>query len=446
MTVLLKILQVLLALSILILIHEAGHFCFAKMFKIRVEKFYLFFDLGGSFLFSTKRSRWFVRLCPKAAQWETEYGIGWLPLGGYCKIAGMIDESMDVAQMKQAPKPWEFRTHNPWQRLLVMAGGVLNNFIFAVLVYIAITAIWGESYISNRNAEIYPSPLAEQMGFKTGDRVLSMDGYVPEDFGMLQADLARRKVRRVEVLRGTDTVALYMDHSLLPEMLKAGAMFDLAIPFVIDSVASSSANGASGLSHGDRVTAFGGEPVRYLQDARGVLSGFAGQAVDATVVRGSDTLSLPVAVDSAGRIGVYMELPQVESKEYSLAEAIPEGIKLTGRTIGGYLRDLKLLAQPSTGAYKSVGSFIAIGQVFPARWNWYQFMFLLALFSIMLGVMNLLPIPGLDGGHIVFTIYEIITGRKPSDNFMIVAQWIGLFLLLALMMLAFGNDIGRLIH
>ena len=446
MTVLLKILQVLLALSILILIHEAGHFCFAKMFRIRVEKFYLFFDLGGSFLFSTKRSRWFVRLFPGATRWETEYGIGWLPLGGYCKIAGMIDESMDIAQMKQEPKPWEFRTHNPWQRLLVMAGGVLNNFIFAVLVYIAIIAIWGQSYISNRDAEIYPSGLAEQMGFKPGDRVLSMDGYVPEDFSMLQADLARRKARRVDVLRNADTVTLYMDHALLPDVLKSGLMFDLAIPFVIDSVAAESPNGTSGLSHGDRVTAFGGQPVRYLQDARTVLSGFAGQAVEATVVRGADTLLLPVAVDSAGRIGVYMETPRVESKSYSLASAVPEGIKLTGRTIGGYLRDLRLLAQPSTGAYKSVGSFIAIGQVFPSRWNWYQFMFLLALFSIMLGVMNLLPIPGLDGGHIVFTIYEIITGRKPSDRFMIAAQWLGRILLLALMMLAFGNDIGRLIH
>ena len=446
MTVLLKILQVLLALSILILIHEAGHFCFAKMFRIRVEKFYLFFDLGGSYLFSTKRSRWFVRLCPGALKWETEYGIGWLPLGGYCKIAGMIDESMDTAHLGQPPKPWEFRSHNPWQRLLVMAGGVLNNFIFAVIIYIAITAIWGESYISNRDAEIYPSGLAEQMGFRPGDRVLSMDGYVPEDFSMLQADLARRKARRVDVLRGADTVALYMDHALLPDVLKSGLMFDLAIPFVIDSVAADSPNGASGFLHGDRVAAFEGKPVRYLQDARGVLSGFAGRTVDATVVRGADTLQLPVAVDSAGRIGVYMELPRVESKNYSLASAIPEGIKLTGRTIGGYLRDLRLLAQPSTGAYKSVGSFIAIGQVFPARWNWYQFMFLLALFSIMLGVMNLLPIPGLDGGHIVFTLYEIFTGRKPSDRFMIAAQWIGMFLLLALMMLAFGNDIGRLIH
>ena len=446
MTVLLKILQVLLALSILILIHEAGHFCFAKLFRIRVEKFYLFFDLGGSYLFSTKRSRWFVRLFPGATRWETEYGIGWLPLGGYCKIAGMIDESMDTAHLSQEPEPWEFRTHNPWQRLLVMAGGVLYNFIFAIIIYIAIIAVWGQSYISNRDAEIFPSSLARPMGFKPGDRVLSMDGYVPEDFSMLQADLARRKARRVDVLRDADTVTLYMDHALLPDVLKSGLMFDLAIPFVIDSVAAESPNGTSGLSHGDRVTAFGGQPVRYLQDARTVLSGFAGQNVDATVVRGADTLLLPVAVDSAGRIGVYMETPRVESKSYSLSSAIPEGIKLTGRTIGGYLRDLRLLAQPSTGAYKSVGSFIAIGQVFPSRWNWYQFMFLLALFSIMLGVMNLLPIPGLDGGHIVFTIYEIITGRKPSDRFMIAAQWIGMILLLALMMLAFGNDIGRLIH
>lgn len=444
MTVLIKALQVILALSILILFHELGHYSFAKLFHIRVDKFYLFFDLGGTFLFSTKRSKWFTRLCPKALEWETEYGIGWLPLGGYCKIAGMVDESMDTGQLAQPPKPWEFRTHNPWQRLLVMSGGVLNNFLFAILAFVLIAGIWGESYIPNKGSKIYPNALAREMGFRTGDEILSMDGYVPEDFSMLQADLVRRKVRETTVLRGEDTLSLYIDGSLTQQVLNSGIMFDLAVPFIVDSLSGDSPNG--NLLKGDRVVAFAGRPSEYLQDARIILAENAGMQIPATVVRGSDTLSVQVAVDSTGRIGAFMRQPGVVSKKYSFFGAIGAGLRLTAKTIGGYLQDLRLLATPSTGAYKSVGSFIAIGQIFPPVWDWYRFLYLIGLISVMLGVMNLLPIPGLDGGHIIFTLYEIITGRKPSDSFMMVAQWIGMILLLALMVLAFGNDIGRLIH
>jgi len=233
---------------------------------------------------------------------------------------------------------------------------------------------------------------------------------------------------------------------MIGDVLNSEYMFDLAIPFTIDSLASNGLNAGSDLLHGDRIVAINGTPVQFLQDARPVLDSLKGQTVAASILRGADSLSIPVQVDSAGRIGVYMMTPHVETAHYNLWQAIPAGWKLTGETISGYLKDLRLLATPSTKAYKSVGSFIAIGQVFPSKWNWYQFMFLLALFSIMLGVMNLLPIPGLDGGHILFTLYEMITGRKPSDSFMIAAQWIGMLLLIALMMLAFGNDIGRLIH
>jgi len=444
MAVLMKILQVILALSVLIAFHELGHFFWAKIFHIRVEKFFLFFDVGrNGFIFSTKRSKWFTRICPRALEWETEYGIGWLPLGGYCKIAGMIDESMDLEQMKRDPQPWEFRTHNPWQRLLVMSGGVLNNLLLAILVYIAIAAIWGRSYISNEDAQIYPNALAQEMGFRPGDRILAFDDYVPGDFGMLQADLARRKVRTATVLRGTDTLTIYIDGSMMEQVLNSEVMFDLAIPFIVDSVALESPNKA--LLSGDHITAFDGQEVAFLQDSRSVLAGLTAREVQATVVRGGDTLTVPVQVDSAGRLGVYMKAPSIVSERYSFAEAIPAGLSLTGESLRGYIRDLGLLFTPGTGAYKSVGSFIAIGQVFPSAWDWYRFMYILALLSIMLAVMNLLPIPGLDGGHIVFTLYEIITGRKPSDNFMIVAQWIGMILLMALMVLAFGNDIGRLI-
>ena len=438
-----KVLQVILALSILIVFHELGHYTFAKIFHIRVEKFFLFFDVGGKFIFSSKRSRWFTKLFPKALDRETEYGIGWLPLGGYCKIAGMIDESMDTEQLKQEPQPWEFRTHSPWQRLLVMAGGVLYNFIFAVIVFISIMAIWGDSYVSNEGAKIYPNKLAEQMGFRAGDEILALDDYKPQNFGTLQADLARRGVKKAIVLRDGDTLTLYIDRNMTDEILNSDLMFDLAIPFVVDSVTAENANKA--LLKGDHIIAFDGQEVSYLQDARGVLASLSGKTVPATVVRGADTLQVPVMVDSAGRIGVLMHTPSVVYEHYNVIQAIPAGLRLTGEMISGYVDDLRLLANPSTGAYKSVGSFIAIGQVFPSVWDWYRFMYILALLSIMLGVMNLLPIPGLDGGHILFTLYEMISGRKPSDRFMIIAQWVGMILLLALMMLAFGNDIGRLI-
>ena len=442
MVALIKALQVILALSILILFHELGHYTFAKIFRIKVDKFFLFFDAGGTFLFSTKRSKWFTKICPRALDWETEYGIGWLPLGGYCKIAGMVDESMDREQLAQKPKPWEFRSHGPWQRLLVMGGGVLYNFIFAVLAFVAIAGIWGDSYIPVRGSQVYPSELAVELGFRPGDEILAFDGWEPENFGMLQADLVRRKVREATVLRDGDTLRLYIDQNYTKDVLNAEMMFDLAMPFVVDSVAGAN----TALQKGDRVVAFGGTPVRFLQDARPVLAGLAGRSVHAAVVRGADTLAVPVQVDSAGRIGVYMQTPRPVVHRYSFWQAFPAGWKLTGEMLRGYLQDLRLLVTPSSGAYKSVGSFIAIGQIFPAVWDWYRFMYILGMLSIMLAVMNLLPIPALDGGHILFTLFEIITGRKPSDKFMMAAQWVGMILLLALMVLAFGNDIARLIH
>ncbi len=433
MVVLLKIVQVILALAILILFHELGHFTFAKIFKIRVEKFYLFFDIGGHAI---------LRFKPKNS--ETEYGIGWLPFGGYCKIAGMIDESMDMESMKQDPQPWEFRTHPAWQRLLVMAGGVLFNFIFAFAVYIGILAVGGEAYISNEDNSIYVNDLAYDMGFRTGDRILSFDDYVPEDFSMLQADLARHTARRATVLRGGDTVNIYIDRNMISEVLKEPGMFGLAVPFVIDTVPPTSPNYGSALKSGDRIVAIDGTPVEYVQESRPLLAEHKNSSVDVLVAADGDTTAMTLQVDSLGLIGVYNRIPGYRTRNYNVLQAIPAGFKLTFSTIGGYLRDLKLVFTPSTKAYKSVGSFISIGQIFPSKWDWYQFVNILALLSIMLGVMNLLPIPALDGGHIVFTLYEMITRRKPSDRFLMVAQVIGMILLVLLMILAFGNDIARL--
>ena len=433
MVILIKTLQVILALSLLIFIHELGHFMWAKIFGIRVEKFYLFFDIGGKALFKFKKG-------------DTEFGIGWLPLGGYCKIAGMVDESLDTESLAKEPQPWEFRSKPAPQRFMVMVGGVLNNFIFAVLVYIAIMAIWGQSYIENKGSKIYVNELAYEMGFRNGDEILSFDDYVPENFGELQADLVRRNVSKAVVLRGRDTVNIYIDHAMTGEVLNSGMMFDLAIPFVIDSIPENSPNYGSGLKKNDHIFAFGDRSFDYVQDSRSILDSLRSSVAEASLLRSADTLSVPVQIDSLGHIGVSLFIPGIKVKHYNVLTAIPAGIKLTGEVLSGYLKDLKLLATPSTGAYKSVGSFIAIGQVFPSAWDWYQFMYILALLSVMLGVMNLLPIPGLDGGHILFLIYEMLTGRKPSDRFLYIAQLIGMALLFALMILAFGNDIGRLIH
>lgn len=445
MIVLIKTLQVILALSILILVHEFGHFFFAKIFGIRVDKFYLFFDAGDFKLLSTK-SGWFARLFPKAKEWETEYGIGWLPLGGYCKIAGMIDESMDTEHLKTEPQSWEFRSKPAWQRLFVMAGGVLFNFILAILIYSGILSIWGESYISNEDNCIYVNELAYDMGFRNGDRILSFDDYVPENFGMLQANLARENASKAVVLRDGDTINIYIDHNRMGDVLNTPGMFDLARPFIVDQVPESSPNHKAGLMEDDRIIGIDSTCIRFVQDAEPVLSARAGETVRTAILRGDDTLAISLQVDTLGKFGIYTKIQGIKTKEYNLISAIPAGFSKTFSTIGGYLKDLKLIFTPSTEAYKSVGSFIAMGQIFPSAWDWYSFLNILALLSIMLGVMNLIPIPALDGGHIVFTLYEIITGRKPSDKFLYVMQLIGMILIFGLMFLAFGNDIARLLR
>ena len=254
MVVIIKALQVILALAILIVVHELGHFTFAKLFKIRVDKFFLFFDAGDFKLLSTKTG-WFARLFPKAQEWETEYGIGWLPLGGYCKIAGMIDESMDTEHLKTEPQPWEFRTKPAWQRLLVMAGGVLFNVIFAIITYSTILGIWGEAYIENKGKSIYVNELAYEMGFRNGDQILAFDDYIPTDFSMLQADLARQTARKATVLRQEDTINIYIDHNMIGQVLQTPGMFSLAYPFTISSIAEDSPNSEIDIQEGDRIIA-----------------------------------------------------------------------------------------------------------------------------------------------------------------------------------------------
>lgn len=441
MVILIKILQVILALSILVLIHEFGHFIFARLFKIRVEKFYLFFD------------PWFSLFKFKPKNSDTEYGIGWLPLGGYCKISGMIDESMDKEAMQQEPQPWEYRTKPAWQRMLVLFGGVFFNFLLAVIIYTGVLSAWGEEYIKNSDVTtgVRVDGLAYEMGFRNGDQIISFEDVVPHKFNELQVELIRTQAKYAKVLRNGDTITVNIDEKYLPAVLQSKGMFDYGIPYIIDFIPDSSLNAASGLAAGDRVVALNNTSTEFLLDALDFLSGHKGDSLVATVARGEELLFIPVATDTTGKMQVVpkanlSDFYTITKKDYSFFAAIPAGFSKTFQTIGNYWKELKLIVSPKTEAYKSVGSFITIGSIFPSTWNWHIFWNLTAFLSVMLAVLNILPIPALDGGHLLFTLYEMITGRKPSDKFLEYAQTVGMILLFGLMILAFGNDIFRLFN
>lgn len=439
MVILIKILQVVAALSLLVLVHEFGHFVFARLFKIRVEKFYLFFDPWFS-LFKFK---------PKGS--NTEYGIGWLPLGGYCKISGMIDESMDKEALKEEPKPWEFRSKPAWQRFFVMFGGVFFNFILAILIYSATLFTWGEEYLKNEDAVygVQCNELAREIGFQNGDIIISVDGQPVDKFQDIQIDIARNQAGSVKVLRDGAEVTVKINPNYIPAILNTPGMFTLRVPYEILSIPDSSLNANAGLMPGDRMAEVDSQKVFIVQDILEILKQHRGDTVNCVINRGGVMIPKKLLVDTAGRIGVYLntdihKLFNVTKVNYSLLEAIPSGISKTVSTLTNYVKELGLIFSPKTEAYKSVGSFIAIGSIFPNSWEWDIFWNITAWLSIMLAVINLIPIPALDGGHILFLFYEIITGRKPSDKFLEIAQVIGMLILLAIMFLAFGNDIARL--
>ena len=363
----------------------------------------------------------------------------------------MIDESMDTEAMKQPPQPWEFRTKKAWQRFFIMFGGVLFNFILAIILYAAVLGTWGEEYLRNDDAVygIAVNDLSYEMGFRDGDRILAFDGVPTENFLNLQVDLVRSQAKQATVLRDGDTLTLDIDPVYLPAMLNTPGMFDLAFPFVVKEVQPESPNVDAGLLPGDAVVALDGQRMFLVQQIQKELLAHKDASVTASLRREAGEVEIPLQVDTAGHIGVMLDTDlnkffTVTTRDYNLLSAIPAGARKTWTTIKGYVQELGLIFSPKTQAYKSVGSFIAIGRIFPDTWDWYRFWTLCALLSIMLGVMNLLPIPALDGGHILFLIFEMLTGRKPSDKFMEVAEWIGMALLLLLMVLAFGNDIRSL--
>ena len=435
MIIFIKIVQLILALSLLVLVHELGHFLFARLFKIRVEKFYLFFN------------PWFSLFKFKPKNSDTEYGIGWLPLGGYCKISGMIDESMDKEALKGEPQPWEFRSKPTWQRFLVMFGGVFFNFILAILIYACSLFVWGEGYLKNSDAihGVRCSDLATNMGFINGDKILAIDGAEIDDFNDIQLVLIRDQPKEATILRGGDTMNIALSYS--PEMLRA-AVFVPRIPFLIGMVPDTSANNGI-LLPGDKIVAIDSIEATFIEDVQKILANNKSTTISATLIRDSKEVETLISIDSLGMLGIVLENEMskffnITTIEYSFWESIPAGFNKTTSTISGYLKDLRLMFTPKTEAYKSVGSFITIGSIFPGTWDWERFWVITALLSIMLAVLNLLPIPALDGGHILFLIFEMVTRRKPGDKFMEYATTIGLLLLFAIMILALGNDILRL--
>ena len=434
-----RALQLILSLSLLVIIHEMGHFLFAKLFKTRVEKFCLFFDPWLTlFKFKPKRS-------------ETEYAIGWLPLGGYVKISGMIDESMDTEQMKQPVKPWEFRAKPAWQRLLIMVGGVLFNFLLALFIYAMILFAWGDEYIPVQKAPLGMefNETAKNVGFRDGDILLSADGVPFERYdGDMLTDIV--DAREVTVLRDGREAAVYIPDDMMDRLLADSVRFaSYRIPFVVDSLVAGSPALLAGLMPGDSITHLDGKQVSYFDFVETMAQRKeqgASRQLTLTYMRQGVQDTLTLATDSLYKIGVVpcMEtdrlLPVIRT-DYGFFASLPAGIRLGVKTLSGYVGQMKYLF--SKEGAKQLGGFGTIGSIFPATWDWHQFWYMTAFLSIILAFMNILPIPALDGGHVLFLIYEIVTRRKPSDRFMERAQVTGMIILFGLLIWANLNDVLR---
>lgn len=449
---LIRALQFMLAITLLVLFHEGGHFFFAKLFGIRVEKFYIFFD------------PWFHIFEFKPKNSDTTYGIGWLPLGGYCKIAGMIDESFDTEQMKQEPQPWEFRTKPAWQRLLVMIGGVLVNFLLALLIYSMILFHWGDSYIPVKNMTygMKFNAEAKAMGFKDGDILVATDEGELKEF---DADLFRQlsRAKQVEIIREGKTEKLSLPGNInLLHMIKDQPIFaSPLIPSLVDSVIPGTPASEIGLEKGDRITGLNGKKIDSynsfafeilkLSDVL-ALSKTSEDSLRARVVtlevgksedQRSDTVSVmltPELTLGFYTVNIYADYEAVTTR-YGFFESFPAGISYGCHVLASYVDDMKYVF--SAEGAKSLGGFGTIGSLFPPVWDWYLFWKMTAFLSIILAFMNILPIPALDGGHVLFLIYEIITRRKPSEAFMIRAEYVGFIIILLLLLVANMNDILR---
>lgn len=444
--IVIKIIQFFLSLSLLIVLHELGHFIPAKYFKTRVEKFYLFFDVKFALF--------------KKTIGGTEYGIGWLPLGGYVKISGMIDESMDTEAMKEEPKEWEFRSKPAWQRLIIMLGGVTVNFVLAVIIYIGMAWSYGDEYVPADSLKdgfwVVEKNIGDKLGIQTGDLILAVDGNKVEKFGQIPLELVTgnsitilRDGRSFEQEIPVDFIATLIEDEDKVRFLS------YRFPFLIGEVAPESANIDAGLLPEDEVIAIAGNKITYFDEAKAILENYKSQKIDLTVLRdGRQQMQIPVMISDSATIGVRPGMLgldalqekgifKIEKVNYSFFEAIPAGIDKGVSTLSNYVGQMKKIFNPATGAYKGVGGFAAIGSIFPDSWDWPGFWSATAFISIILAFMNILPIPALDGGHVVFLLYEMVTGRKPSDKFLEYAQMTGFFLLIALLLFANGNDVYK---
>ena len=432
--------QLILSLSILIVLHELGHFLPAKAFKTRVEKFYLFFDPYFSLL--------------KKKIGETEYGIGWLPLGGYVKISGMVDESMDTSQLASTPQPWEFRSKPAWQRLIIMLGGVTVNALLGVIIYAGVAFSAGEKYLPASEVKygIVVDSLGKQMGFQTGDKIIGYDhGNTFKTYSEIPAKIILDNVLSLQVDRNGQVIDIPVTdaHRKIWIDSKGEGIYAIAFPAEVGALSPDGALAAAGGKTGDRIIALNASPIRFFDEVRFALRSLKNQTVAVTILRGTDTLSLSAAIPASGLLG--FSSPDMEhfftlkTEQYGLVESLGKGLEKTGQTLGAMVKQFRILFNPEMEGYKHLGGFMSIGKMYGGTWDWLRFWNMTGLLSVMLAFMNLLPIPALDGGHVMFTLYEIITGRKPSDKFLEYAQLVGMVILFSLLIFANGNDIYKAI-
>ena len=432
--------QLLLSLSILVILHELGHYIPAKLFKTRVEKFYLFFD------------PWFSIFKKKVG--DTEYGVGWLPLGGYVKISGMIDESMDKEQMKKPPQPWEFRSKPAWQRLVIMLGGVTVNVILAFVIYSFSLVIWGEKYLPSEKATygIHCDSLALAAGFQDGDIIYSIDGSKVERFarenGSLHSEMIQKLIlddaKIITVIRNGKQLDVPFTEEVKNAVLAKTPLFSPNIPFVIGGFSEGSVIEKAGAQVGDRIIKINDKPMGFAGDVVAYTPSLKGDSATVVVDRNGQEKVFGIFLEE-GVMGVQLQpfssLYELESEQYNALNVLPAALKKTQSEIANYLKQFKLIKKSP----ESVGGFISIGSIFPPVWDWQRFWSLTAFLSIMLAILNLLPIPALDGGHVMFLLYEVVTRRKPNEKVMEYAQTLGVILLLGLVLYANGNDIFRLL-
>jgi len=443
-----KVLQLLASLSILLVLHEFGHFFFARLFKTRVEKFYLFFD----FLFPFSGLLNFALF--KKKQGDTEFGIGWFPLGGYVKISGMVDESMDTEQLAQPPQPWEYRSKAPWQRLFIMLGGILVNVLLAIVLYIAIFSIYGEEYLPTQNAKygIMVDSVAKTIGLHNGDMITSIDGRKIDRFNNIIPEIAFNEAKTIQLLRDGQNVNIDIKPGIVHSILttEKGSFINTRIPLIVDEVTKGSEAAKMGLVHDDSVIAVNNIPIRFYDEFDSLKRASTGQQIVLSVIRDGQEKNVTGTVPANSKLG-FLPLYDIdrffktEKIRYNPAQAVGKGVSYTFEKLGNYASSIKMLfTSKEVKASESVGGFISFGKIFPNEFDMEKFLMLTAFLSIVLAFMNLLPVPGLDGGYVLFLLFEIITGRKVSEKVMEKATTVGLVLILTLMVYANGMDIFRL--